>query len=256
MRKLDYLWRLFATGFSFFAFGVGGWLASLTLFMVLRLWPMSKVQRRQRGQHLVHLLFRFFVWMMSRLGVLTFSVNGAEQLVNARGAVVLANHPSLLDVVLLISVMPRANCVVKDSLRQNPFMRGIISAAGYIGNDMDGERMLAHCQDVLDEGDNLIIFPEGTRSEPGKPVQLHRGAAQIAVRCRAPVIPAIIRCSPTTLTKAERWYQIPPRRVHYSIVVLPDIEYGASSVVLGGGRIARALTRQIQEEFNRTLELT
>jgi hypothetical protein len=95
---------------------------------------------------------------------------------------VLANHPTLIDVVFLISLLPNADCVVK-RVACNPFMRGPVRAAGYISND-DGAGLVDDCIAAVRAGGSLVIFPEGTRSVPGQPPRLQRGAANIAVRGR------------------------------------------------------------------------
>ena len=64
----------------------------------------------------------------------------------------------------------------------------------------------------------------GTRTQPGQAPAFHRGAAAIALRGAKIVTPVIIKVSPTTLTKAEPWYRIPHRRVHFSFRVGADID--------------------------------
>ena len=94
----------------------------------------------------------------------------------------LANHPSLIDVVVLISIIPNADCVVKAHLFKNPFLRGVVKNTGYISN-ADPEGLLVDCKKSLAAGNNLIIFPEGTRTKVGQAVKFQRGAANIALRC-------------------------------------------------------------------------
>ena len=77
---------------------------------------------------------------MRRLGVLTVSVSGAARL-QREGLLVLANHPTLIDVVLLVALLPDADCVVKRAVARNPFMRATVRAAGYIVND-DGPALV------------------------------------------------------------------------------------------------------------------
>ena len=72
-------------------------------------------------------------------------------------------------------------------------------------------------------GGVLLIFPEGTRSTPGQPLQLQRGAANIAVRCRADLRLVHILCRPGTLTKQVPWYRIPPSRPHFQVSIREKI---------------------------------
>src|SRR5690606_37781891 len=132
-------------------------------------------------------------------------------------------HPTLIDVVMLVSRLPHADCVVKSKLANNPFTRGPVRATGYVCND-NGAGLVDDCIASVRAGYNLLVFPEGTRTPRGASLgPLQRGAANIAVRGRLDVTPVVIRCEPRTLGKGEKWYRVPPRRFHLSVDVLPDL---------------------------------
>jgi len=220
-----YYWRLLATAVSFALFGLGGLCLRVFIFPLLSLLPGSPQSHQRRARATISRLFWMFIRFMARAGVLTYQVEGAERL-GRPGQMIIANHPSLIDVVFLIGLVREANCVVKQSLWQNPFTRGPVRSTGYISNDgsMDMLDTAAH---VLKSGQTLIIFPEGTRTQPGMAPAFHRGGAAIALRGAAVITPVTIRVSPTTLTKAEPWYRIPPRRVHFHLHVGADIDPAA-----------------------------
>ncbi|MFT0633873.1 lysophospholipid acyltransferase family protein [Pseudomonas sihuiensis] len=207
---------------SFALFGVGGVLLRVLVFPLLSLLPGDTLRRRTRARAVVSRTFRLFVEFMFRTGVLTYEVEGAERL-GRPGQMVIANHPSLIDVVVLIAFIRDANCVVKQSLWENPCMRGPIRAAQYISNSGSMD-MLDEAAGALQNGETLIIFPEGTRTVPGSSPEFHRGAAAIAVRGASLVTPVVISVTPTTLTKAEPWYSIPSRRFHFRLRVGEDID--------------------------------
>ncbi|RRV29228.1 1-acyl-sn-glycerol-3-phosphate acyltransferase [Pseudomonas sp. o96-267] len=207
---------------SFALFGVGGVLLRVLVFPLLSLLPGDVLRRRTRARAVVSRTFRLFVEFMFRTGVLTYEVEGAERL-GRPGQMVIANHPSLIDVVVLIAFIRDANCVVKQSLWENPCMRGPIRAAQYISNSGSMD-MLDEAASALQSGETLIIFPEGTRTVPGSNPEFHRGAAAIAVRGASVVTPVVISVTPTTLTKAEPWYSIPSRRFHFRLRVGEDID--------------------------------
>ncbi len=253
-KHVDHLWRLLMTGLSFFSFGFVGLLVSLTWFPLIYLLPGGHARRQQRCRFAVHKLFAGFVGFMRWAGVLTFAVTGEQALREARGKLVIANHPSLIDVVLLIATMPRANCVVKQSLWRNPCIRLIVQSCGYIANGREPEAVLADCRNSLAAGDNLIIFPEGTRTTPGQSLKMQRGAANIALRCQADVLPVTIFVSPTTLTKAESWYQIPCSRPHFALQVGHPICLGQiASDQACESRNARIVTRYFKHYFQEEL---
>lgn len=97
LKKLNYIWRWFATAISFIVFGLGGILMPLLVVPLLYLLPGNRLRREHRGQKVIHHSFRSFIWTMEKMGVLTYEVTGIEKLQDAK--LVLANHPSLLDIV-------------------------------------------------------------------------------------------------------------------------------------------------------------
>ncbi len=219
--KLSKLWRIIATAIAFTVFGLGGSLLPFIVVPILYLLPGGPMVRERRAKAYIHYIMRCFVETMRCLGILTYCVDRGAGC-NSPSQLILANHPSLIDVVFLIAFIRRADCVVKSSLTQNLFTRFSIGLAGYIAND-DPEKILEAAAASLERGNSLIIFPEGTRTTPGQPMELQRGAANIALRCEAPITPVVITCEPTTLTKNMPWYRIPPRRFHFTMNIRDKI---------------------------------
>ena len=240
-------WRVFATGLSFALFGIGGVLLRVLVFPLLALLvPRRYRQRVARG--VVRRSFRAFVAIMGALGVLRYQVRGLDKL-DRDGLLILANHPTLIDTVFLIAFVRNADCIVKGALWRHPATSGPVRAAGYIVNDQ-GPRLLEDCLASLDAGGNLIVFPEGTRSAPGGVGDFKRGAAHVALRGARAITPVVIRCQPPTLAKGGKWWQVPPRQVHFEIDIKDDIGVAPFT---GGGisevLAARRLTTQLQQYF-------
>ncbi|MGI9283856.1 MAG: lysophospholipid acyltransferase family protein [Pseudomonadales bacterium] len=245
-RKLNYYWRLVATAIAFTMFGLGGVLIPLMAVPVLVLLPGGRDRRQRRARYLVHLMFLLFIHFMRVLGILRWRFAGLGKL-NRNGLLVLANHPTLLDVVFLVGLMPDANCIVKGKLLKNPTMRGLLSLAGYIINDRS-ENLLEDARASLQEGGSLIVFPEGTRTAPNGDVVFQRGAAHIALCARVRPTLVVIRCDPPTLSKQHKWYHIPDRRFVISIDVRHDLSID-SYLELNPALGARHLTKDLQNFY-------
>jgi 1-acyl-sn-glycerol-3-phosphate acyltransferase len=246
--RLDRYWRICATGLCFFGFGVGGLGLRLIAYPLLRVTVWPQPRRTAAARWLVHAAMRSFVWLMRTLGVLSCEVTGAGKL-RREGLLVLANHPSLIDVVFLMSLLNRPDCVVKAPLLRNSFTRGPVRMAGFICND-SGAGMVGDAIASLRSGNNLIIFPEGTRTPLAGAQRLQRGAANVAVRGGIDITPVVIRCRPPMLTKGGKWYQVPYRRAHFDIRVGDDIAVAPFlGNPAGDALAARRLTDHLAEYF-------
>jgi len=239
-------WRILGTGLSFTLFGVVGLVAGLTLFPLIGLSTRDPEVSRRRAQWLVSQWFGFFANFMRLVGVISFEVHGAEKL-RRPGVMIIANHPSLIDVVLLIAHVPEVDCIVKRAVFDNPFMRWPATFARYICHNTP-EQLIADCTAALRRGHSLMIFPESTRTVPGQPIRMMHGAARIALEARATVLPVSITCEPLTLTKGLPWYRVPARRAHYTLTVgdpypVPSFQQGHASAA------ARRLTHQWEQYF-------
>jgi 1-acyl-sn-glycerol-3-phosphate acyltransferase len=249
LRALSYAWRVPATGFAFAAIGLGGLAMSLSLFPLIRLLSREAALRQRRTQAAIRASFRLYIGMLRVLGLMRVETVGAERLGACGGVLVIANHPTLLDVVLLMTLVPNAQCVVKSGLWRNRFLGPVVRAAGYIRNDLSAEELIGRCGEVLRQGNNLILFPEGTRSTPGRPCRFQRGFANLALLVPADLQIVHIACEPLTLTKGVPWYVVPERRAVFRVTVgervasAPFMRYGSRALS------ARRLTSTIETRF-------
>lgn len=249
IRRLERLWRQVGTAISFALFGLGGLAMTVLVFPLVNSVFRDRSRRAEIAQRIVHRAWRTFVRTMVVLRVIDFEAVGAEILRGESGTLVIANHPSLIDVVLIMSLMDRTQCVVKTGVWNNPFMRGVIRATNYIPNVGDPEKTLEDCVSALQAGNNLVIFPEGSRTVSGRSARLQRGFAAIAIRARAPIRLVFVTCNPPTLRKGEKWYQSPLRRPLFLVRVCErvDTESFAGSEI--ASRAARTLTDHVARRF-------
>lgn len=247
--QLDRVWRVVGTGLSFAVFGLACLLFGFTLFPLACLTTRDPAVARRRAQWIVHRWFAFFARFMSAVGILRFEIRGAEKL-RAPGQLIVANHPSLIDVVLLIAHIPEVDCIVKRQIFDNVFMRWPALWAGYIRHDTS-EQLITDCAGMLRRGHSLLVFPEGTRSVPGQPIRMTHGAARIALEAGASILPVTIRCEPRMLTKGVPWYRVPATRGHY-VLEVGDPYPAAPLLAAAHGSVtiaARRLTRHWQDYF-------
>lgn len=247
-------WRMIATGIGFALAGVSCITLAATVFPLLRWTTQSRARAEVRIQYTLHIACRVFMALFTALGVLRIRCNGAEKL-RVPGALVISNHPTLIDALLLMSVMPQADCVVKESYFDNFWLNGTCLGAGYIPN-RSGPQVVEECVDHLRAGRSLMIFPEGTRSPKDGLGPFNRGAAHIAWRAQRDPIPVTIQCSPATLYGELAWWNVPDRRFIVTISVgdpMPLDEIVSQPA--NNPRAARAINAAFRDHFERRLAI-
>jgi 1-acyl-sn-glycerol-3-phosphate acyltransferase len=244
--RQTHLWRIFATGASFALFGIGGLILGLLVFPAMLVLPGGPVRRRARMRSLVQRALRLFVRFINGVGAISYEFRGREML-GRPGQLIIANHPTLVDVVFIMAFTSTPCCVVKAAMFRNPFTRGVVRAAGYISNSPTDE-MIHGAAAALRSGDALVMFPEGTRTRPGLPLLFHRGAASVAVHAADVLTPVYVQCEPLLLPKFVPWYRVPPRRPHFTLEVGEDIDLAAYRG-LPPPRASRLLTDRLLQQF-------
>ncbi|WP_045422598.1 lysophospholipid acyltransferase family protein [Vibrio jasicida] len=223
MRVLNQYWRVFATGFCFSVFGLGGLVLSFIVIPLIGLTTADQTAKEYKVQGAIQFAFNTFCKLMKFTGAIDYKIIGADIIQQDQNCLIVANHPSLIDYVLIASQLKRCDCLVKSAIWANPFMKHIVKAAGYIPNEAPDD-LLTMCEERFDNGNVLLIFPEGTRTTPGVKSKLQRGAAQIAVRTQRDLRVVHITVTPSFLTKEKKWYQVPATKPFFKVEVKDKVE--------------------------------
>lgn len=247
------VWRAGAQGIAFAVFGLGGGLFTVAVFPLIAWVSSDHRDRHKRVRYLIHRLFRLFVWFVQALRLFEIDVEGAEKLTSRHGCLIVANHPTLLDVVILMSLSPNFQCVVKHQLWRNFFLRGVVAAAGFIRNDLATDAYLSQCAAAFDAGYNLLVFPEGTRTVPGRLPKLVRGFANVAIAARADIQIVVIQCEPVTLTGDEPWYAVPESKPVIRVKIGDYWEASTFDRTPHRGINARHLARDLETYYHHVL---
>lgn len=160
------------------------------------------------GRHAIMAGFRFYLGFLQVFCACRFDLAEVDRLRDAGPLIVAANHPSLLDVVLIASRLPNAVCVIKAALLDRLLFGAAARLAGYIRNDAPLEMVLA-AREELRNGAQLVIFPEGSRTVEFPVDRFAPSAALIAWRARTPVQTVLIEFSTPYLGKAWPLFRRP-----------------------------------------------
>lgn len=149
-------------------------------------------KREAAYQRLNHLFFKGFIGL-TRLLTPDHHWQIDPSVRTIRSAVIVSNHRSYLDPLILISIFPRQKTIVKSWLFSVPIFGQLMRWTGFMPSDAKGKQtelmlsQMASLESFLKSGGNLFIFPEGTRTRDGKIGPLHPSAFKIARRYRAPM---------------------------------------------------------------------
>lgn len=202
-------------------------ISSLVLFPIgLVLWFVTAPFDRRR-----FVLHRFtsiwaslYTWLNPAWPV---RVVGRERLFETGPAVLVANHLSLLDILVLFRLQSHFKWVSKIENFRVPLIGWNMRLCDYIplrrGDKQSIIAMMRHCDRALADGSSILMFPEGTRSATGRLRAFSSGAFQIATRNRVPIQPIIVRGTAAALPK--RGFVLRGRHP-ISIEVLEAIEPG------------------------------
>jgi 1-acyl-sn-glycerol-3-phosphate acyltransferase len=126
----------------------------------------------------------------------TVSVRNRERIRNDRAYVIVSNHQSLLDILVLFRLYRHFKWVSKAAVFRVPFIGWNMRLNRYIairrGDKVDAQRMMADCGAALAGGSSIMIFPEGTRSLDGHLREFRHGAFTLALNNRAAVLPIVL----------------------------------------------------------------
>lgn len=167
---------------------------------------MNKASKQRKVRNAIQILCRFYVNIMQFLGLIQYQLQG-ERPKNISGHLVISNHTMLIDALFVLAYVENICCVVKASLCYNPFTRIPVRLAGYVANN--DEQLVDLAARKLENGENVLIFPEGTRNQYDLQLDFKRGMSNIAIVSNAPILPLVLCSMPRTLGKGDKWYQLP-----------------------------------------------
>jgi 1-acyl-sn-glycerol-3-phosphate acyltransferase len=211
--------------FSFFVFGLGSLVLVLVCFPPMRLFIHPRDRFKKYARRFITATMVFFVSLMHFLRIVNLDVDDRKKYRNLSSKIIIANHPSLLDVVMLLSLIPNADCIVNAYLKNNILLREIVRQL-YILGSLDFDSILRACTESLGKGNCLIIFPEGTRTPRSGNVVIKKGAARVALSCGCNIVPIHIGGTDKFgLGKKDPWTGFNPReRYVYNVSMGTEID--------------------------------
>lgn len=211
-------WFLAAAYFGSWAlFGGVGLVLNVILLPLLLLPPLKLIASAARG--LIRGLFWIWLRWFELSRCLRVTWRGFDRPF-VRGTIYVANHPTLLDATFLLARLPDTICIMKPGLMRSPAIGPLALLAEYVAGEGDID-LIRNIAEKMAAGRSLLLFPEGTRTEPGTTLGvLKPGFALIAERAHAAVQLIVIRASPDLVPRGRPWWRPPsilPARAEFTM---------------------------------------
>jgi 1-acyl-sn-glycerol-3-phosphate acyltransferase len=220
--------RILFTGSAFLFFFFGGTLLSYALLPIA--WHRGGGTREARARRCREVLaraWRVFHAYMQALGLLRYDPRRVRLELPDGAFVLVANHPTLVDVTAIISACPQAVSVAKSAMFRSPLVGRLLRYCGHIeagdGSPFAGVAVAERAIEALQAGTPVLVFPEGTRSPERGLGEFRHGAFDIAARANVPVVPLFLTCDPPTLMRGQPWYEVPERTATLTVTQLPTV---------------------------------
>lgn len=229
--------------FAFLFFAVGCFVLVLLGLVVLYLLPISKEKRK-----------RVFHFLRSKFAkaIIYINVHVKKTIVNSEGedfskpAMVICNHHSVIDSLLMQSLHPKLILMVNDWVWNNVFMGPIVRMGGFIPKSAGYDENLTQVKELVNKGYSIVIFPEGSRSPTPKLNRFHKGAFFIAEKLDLDILPIIFHGTSHVQGKRDSFLLKPGAiRVHF----LPRISGEQKEFGEGYSKRTKLISKYFKKEY-------
>jgi len=214
MRALLRPFQWLALQLMLLVLGLGSLLWNLLALPLHLLLP--RALGRRIGRAAIARGYRLYWWAAAAVGMVRLHADALDVLADEPGLIVVANHPSMLDALMLVAHLPKGVCIMKASLMRNPFLGAGARLARYIRNDPAPAMVRLAVQDLRDGG-HLVLFPEGTRTTRAPLNALRPGFTLIAQRAGVPIQTVFIDTDSPYLGKGWPLWRLPPLPIVFSV---------------------------------------
>ena len=179
-------------------------------------WVVPRAKGLPIGRRMIRGAFCLYLRLCDVLGVIRTDLSALDALDHEPGLILAPNHPSVIDVVLVNSRLSNVCCLMKAGLMDSPFLGAGARLAGYVPNDSFKAAVRASAADIR-AGGQLLIFPEGTRTETRPINTLKGGFALISREAACPIQTLIIEGNTGYLGKGWSIFKAPELPMQFSV---------------------------------------
>ena len=201
-------------------FGLGSLALGVVVFPILKIFSKTSKMYKTRCAKIVHKSWKMLVKILENSDIIRVCVD--SEVFEIKNKIIVASHPSYIDILLLIAFIPNSLCLAKPSVLKNFVMKNIVKSL-YITSDGTVEDFLEKSKSALEDGFNVIIFPTGKRIDGGEEVHIHKGASQFAIKSGISIVPLKITTSEPFMMKNHSFFQLGAKVVQFDIEIQDEI---------------------------------
>lgn len=168
--------------------------------------------------------WQIFIKLISAAKIIKVKVENLNKLQSIQSSIIVANHLSFIDVVILISIIPKTTCFVAKKAAENFLFKNIIKSI-FLPSGLEISDLKTKTKSMLDKGYNVLIFPSGTRHKISEKPKLKKGAALIAINAHKDIVPVKINIDREFLQAGVSIYKYASSEdiANYNISICPVI---------------------------------
>ena len=222
---------------SFFVFGCGAVLLNFFVF------PFIK-NNKILCSDIIHYAWKFFVNFMIMLGLFKLEIKKLSKIENK---IIVATHPSFIDIVILIALIPHSTCFVKKELAHNPILKNLVNSI-FITNEVDLDELKSKSKEMLDMGFNVIIFPSGIRHRRNEFPKIKKGASLVALNSNKNIIPIKFFTDYDFMFINQPFYEVGEHRVTFEVEQMPEInvqDFISDSEIVSKKKITQQIEKSL-----------
>ncbi len=164
----------------------------LVIQFCMAVFAILPIRRQTKKDHIHKIIYRFMrLFLNTMLTVKTVRNNPYGESFE-KPSLIIANHQSFIDILLLLSTAPKIVMVTNRWVWNSPFFGRIIRYADFQNIDNGYDALADSLQKQVDAGYSVVIFPEGTRSADCTVQRFHKGAFYIAEKLGLDIIPVVL----------------------------------------------------------------
>lgn len=232
----------FISVFAFTSFVIGCLLLFLMQFLLSL--PIGKIKAKKKFFNWLIMIFCQYIFFLN----VKKDIRGRENADFSKPAIIIANHHSFLDILLLLTFNPKVVMVTNDWVYNSPLFGRVVKFADFIFTGKGIENQVDEVQKLVERGYSIIIFPEGTRSESFELGRFHKGAFFLAEKFKLDIQPVVLHGTNYTVPKNDPFCI---RSGTVTAEFLPRIKYNDPYFGENYSERTKAISRYFKKEYAR-----